>query len=304
MRYSFPLCCLFWLLAPTAYAQLQLPLYPDDVPNAIATAANLERNEANPQVDSLAFQVSEPTLTVFFPPTGQANGTLVVICPGGGYHALLTKREGSEVAWAFNEVGVTAVVLKYRLPDDRTMPEKHLGPVQDLQQAIRTARENAVAWGVDPNRIGVMGFSAGGHLAATAGTHHATTYIPNPAQTSLRPDFMLLVNPVISFHESFGHVGSRDNLLGNNPSEELVRRFSHEQHVDATTPPAFLVHTSTDVVVPVENSLAFYQALRQHEVPAGLHIYATGEHGFLTSPSFDEWFGRCLYWMDEMGLMD
>src|SRR5690554_6463325 len=126
MRYSLSMLCLFWLLTPTTYAQRQLPLYPDGVPNAIATAANLERNEANAQVDSLAFQVSEPTLTVFFPPKGHANGTLVVICPGGGYHALLTKREGSDVARAFNEIGVTAVVLKYRLPEDRTMPEKHL----------------------------------------------------------------------------------------------------------------------------------------------------------------------------------
>jgi len=303
MRYLISILCLFWLLATPAAAQQQLPLYPDVVPNAIA-AANLERNEANAEVDSLAFQVSEPTLTVFFPPEGRANGTLVIICPGGGYHTLLTKREGSDVARAFNEVGVTAVVLKYRLPDDRIMPEKHLGPVQDVQQAIRIAREHAPAWGIDPQRIGVMGFSAGGHLASTAGTHHAHVYIPNPSKTSLRPDFMLLINPVISFDESFGHVGSRDNLLSGQPSADLVHRFSNEHHVDANTPPTFLVHTSTDVVVPVENSLVFYQALRQHEIPAGLHVYATGEHGFLTSPPFDEWFGRCLFWMHEMGLMD
>ncbi len=284
-------------------AQQRFPLYPQGIPNA-KEAENLERNESNAMVDSVAFDVSEPSITLFLAPADRATGTAVIICPGGGYHALLTKREGSDVARALNKLGVTAIVLHYRLPNDRIMVKRSIGPLQDLQQAIKTVRERAGDWRIDSNRIGVMGFSAGGHLAATAGTHHADAYIENPDSTSLRPDFMLLINPVISFMDSVGHTGSRGNLLGDQPSAEQILYFSNELHVDSLTPPAFLVHSGTDEVVSVENSLYFYQALRRHGVEAGLHIYAKGEHGFLTAPSFDEWFGRCAYWLEQMRLMD
>lgn len=227
-----------------------------------------------------------------------------MICPGGGYGVLLTKREGSDVAREFNKLGVAAFVLKYRLPADETMTDRSIGPLQDAHQAIRQVRENAAQWGIDPAKIGIMGFSAGGHLAATAGTHFDTALTGKGNGTSVRPDFLLLVNPVVSFLDSFGHIGSRDNLLGKNAPPDKIEYFSNELHVTGHTPPAFLVHSGADVVVPVENSLAFYEALKKHKVPAALHIYSKGEHGFLTYPSFEEWFGRCVEWLRSEGWLE
>jgi len=282
-------------------AQQRIPLYEGAVPNS-KTTIDQERDEPNPQVDTLTFRVSIPSLTVFLPPPEKANGTAVIICPGGGYHVLLTKREGSDIARAFNELGITAFVLRYRLPDDEIIVDKSIGPLQDAQQAIRLVREKADVWGIDPAKIGIMGFSAGGHLAATAGTHFNKAYVANPRNISFRPDFMLLINPVISMTDSVGHTGSRDNLLGGTPSNEQIHLFSNELQVDSLTPPTFLVHSDPDVVVPVENSLLFYEALHRNKVAAGLHIYSKGEHGFLTAPAFDEWFGRCIFWMREQNL--
>jgi len=299
MRLGF---LLFFLTVTYGHAQERLPLYEGEVPNS-KPAANRERDEPNALVDTLTFDVSLPSLTVYLPPAGHANGSAVIICPGGGYHVLLTKREGSDVAREFNKLGIAAFVLRYRLPNDRIMVDKPIGPLQDAQRAIQLVRENAGIWGVDPSKIGIMGFSAGGHLAATAGTHFNRAYIPNPHTTSLRPDFMLLVNPVISMTDEIGHVGSRDNLLGSNPSRENISLFSNEMHVDSLTPPTFLVHSDADEVVPVENSVRFYEELHRQRVPAGLHIYPTGEHGFLTAPSFDEWFGRCVFWMRETNVL-
>ncbi len=300
MLYRFAL--LFILTGHCCFAQREIPLYAGNIPNATGSA-NEEYKKANDQVDSLTFKVSIPTLTVFLPPKDKTNGTAVIICPGGGYGVLLTKREGSDVARAFNQLGVTAFVLKYRLPSDKTMKDRAIGPLQDAQCAIQMVRQKAAQWNIDPQKIGIMGFSAGGHLAATAGTHYSEPLIENAKAVSLRPDFMLLINPVISFTDSIGHTGSRDNLLGSMPTEKQIRRFSNELHINKTTPPAFLVHSNADVVVPVANSLAFYSALQRNGITAGLHIYAKGEHGFLTAPSFNEWFGRCLYWMQQMELI-
>lgn len=284
-------------------AQKQIPLYEgENIPNSIPHE-NREEHKPNAQVDSLAYKVSLPSLTVFLPEQAKANGTAVVICPGGGYGVLLTKREGSDVARAFNKLGIAAFVLKYRLPSDETMKDRSIGPLQDAQQAIRQVRRHAKEWNIDPAKIGIMGFSAGGHLAATAGTHFDTLLIPAKERVSVRPDFMLLINPVISFRDIYGHLGSRDNLLGKNASSEKVGYFSNELHVTAQTPPAFLVHSGADVVVPIENSLAFYEALKKNKVPAALHIYSKGEHGFLTYPSFEEWFGRCTEWLRAEGLL-
>lgn len=215
---------------------------------------------------------------------------------------LLTKREGSDVARAFNRLGVTAFVLKYRLPDARIMDSPSLGPIQDAQQAIKTVRERAKEFGVRPDRIGIMGFSAGGHLASTAGTHFETRYIDETGKTSLRPDFMILINPVISFNDSTGHIGSRDNLLGKNSSPETIRLFSNELRVTWATPPAFLVHSGADIVVPASNSIGFYNALKKNGVDGALHIYSKGEHGFLSYPPFDIWFRDVVEWMRVEGL--
>ena len=300
MLYRFTL--FFILTVHCCFAQQEIPLYNGNIPNATG-AANEEYKEANDQVDSLTFNVSIPTLTVFLPPENKANGTAVIICPGGGYHVLLTKREGSDVARAFNQLGVAAFVLKYRLPSGKTMKDRSIGPLQDAQRAIQLVRQRAGQWNIDPKKIGIMGFSAGGHLAATAGTHYSEALIENAKAVSLRPDFMLLINPVISFTDSIGHAGSRNNLLGDAITGQQILRFSNELHVNKTTAPAFLVHSNADIVVPVANSLSFYAALQRNGVAAGLHIYAKGEHGFLTAPSFDEWFGRCVYWMQQMELI-
>ncbi len=300
----------FILLLYAGYCkgQEEIPLYKGQIPNAKA-AKNEEYKTANAEVDTLTFKVSVPSLSVFLPAKGKANGTAVIICPGGGYHLLLTKREGSDVARAFNKLGITAFVLKYRLPDDRILVDKTIGPLQDAQQAIKLVREHAGKWNINQDKIGIMGFSAGGHLAATAGTHFNTALIENEKKKiendkiiNIRPDFMLLINPVISFTDQIGHIGSRDNLLGKSPSAEKIEFFSNELQVSAETPPTFLVHSGADQVVSVNNSLSFYQALQNHHVPAALHIYAKGEHGFLSSPSFEEWFGRCIFWMKSMSL--
>ena len=295
---------LLFLMLSCGYcmAQQEIHLYQGKIPNS-KNVKNEEVHTANLEVDSLTSKVSVPTLRVFLPAAGKANGTAVIICPGGGYHTLLTKREGSDVAKAFNELGITAFVLKYRLPSDITMIEKSIGPLQDAQQAMKFVRQNSKLWKIDAARIGMMGFSAGGHLAATAGTHFANPVIENKANINIRPDFMILINPVISFTNRIGHIGSRNNLLGEVPSEKSINFYSNELQTNTSTPPTFLVHSGADEVVPVDNSLEFYQALKHKGVSAELHIYAKGEHGFLTAPAFPEWFERCTHWMKSLSLL-
>lgn len=289
---------LILMLAKESVAQKELPLYDENIPNSIS-APNREEKNLNSLVDTITTNVSIPTITVFPSAMEKANGTAVIIFPGGGYHVLLTKREGSDVAKALNESGITAFVVKYRLPTDRTMQDKSIGPLQDAQQAIKIVRENARKWNIRSDKIGIMGFSAGGHLAATAGTHFSKMQIKNLEKTSLRPDFMILINPLISFTDSLVHKGSRAFLLGNTPRQTDIHFFSNELHVNKYTPASILIHANTDSVVTVENSLIFYRALKRNNVPAEIHIYSKGEHGFLTSPSLDEWFGRCIYWINE-----
>ncbi|QRR02736.1 alpha/beta hydrolase [Dyadobacter sandarakinus] len=272
-------------------AQQAIALYPGAIPNSIA-ADNQETNK-----DQIARNVSRPTLTVFLPEKPNATRTAVIVCPGGGYGVLVMDREGYQVARQLNALGIAAFVLKYRLPEDKIMKNKSVGPLQDAQQAIKTVRERAAEWKIDPQKIGIMGFSAGGHLAATAGTHFDSTFIDNPQKTSLRPDFMILVYPVISMGGSMGHKGSAANLLGNAPAEKLVQYFSNELQVNTRTPTAFLTHAGDDTVVPVSNSLGFYDALQKNNVPADLHIYSKGEHGYLKTPQFGEWFEQCRLWM-------
>jgi acetyl esterase/lipase len=282
----------------------EIPLYDAaNIPNSVALSTK-EIHRYDPQVDSLVSNVSQPTLTIHLPSSLRANGTAVVICPGGGYQTLLINREGNDVAEAFNRAGVAAFVVKYRLPSDTYMKDRTIGSLQDAQRAIQLVRERSKQWAVDPAKIGIMGFSAGGHLAATAGTHFKKPLIDNSKNVNLRPDFMILVNPVISFNDSIGHTGSRSNLLGLSPSIEKIRFFSNELWVDKDCPPTFLVHANNDRVVPLANSLQFFQALKKNSVSAELHVYAEGDHGFLNNtPSFEEWFGNCLYWMKSKALI-
>lgn len=290
---SFISCC--------CYSQETIPLYPGTIPNS-KPHRQQEVKTFEAVVDTILRLVSVPTLTVF-KATDNPGGPAVIIVPGGGYHAQLITREGNRVAEQFAERGITAFVLKYRLPSDDIMPDKTIGPLQDLQQAIKSVRENASRWNIDPAKIGVMGFSAGGHLAASGGVHYKDAHIENAPGTSLRPDFMILINPVISFSDRFGHIGSRNNLLGQKPAPDKIAYFSNELHVTGDTPPAVLVHAGDDTVVPLENSLVFYRRLQEQGIRAALHIYAKGEHGLLHEPAFDEWFERCIFWMKQIGVV-
>ncbi|WP_254245153.1 alpha/beta hydrolase [Hymenobacter sp. BRD67] len=223
--------------------------------------------------------------------------------PRRGYGRLAIDHEGYDVAKRLNELGVAAFVLKYRLPNAQSQPDKTIAPLLDVQQALRLVRQLAPKYNLNPERIGLMGFSAGGHLAATAGTHFARPVGDNPGSVSVRPAFLVLLYPVISFTDSLMHKNSRDNLLGTTPSPEQVRHYSAELNVSAQTPPTFIVHAEDDKTVPVQNSLVFYQALRRHGVPAELHIYPHGGHGFglNNKTTKDQWMDRLQNWMDANG---
>jgi acetyl esterase/lipase len=287
-------------VAATCYGQKEIPLYQGKVPDARAGAADEEAFNADHTAVS---KVSIPTLTIYLPPENKATGTGVIICPGGGYHNLVIDREGYRMAKRMVALGVAAFVLKYRLPSDRTMINKAIGPLQDAQQAIKLVRLHAAQWHVDSNKLGIMGFSAGGHLASTAGTHFSHPVIEDKQGISLRPDFMILVYPVISLTNNLGHVGSRNNLLGKNPTAEEITAFSNEQQVTPETPTAFIVQAGDDSVVKVANSIVFFEALHRYKIPAALHIYSKGGHGFLKYPPRDVWMKDLVYWMKTNGFL-
>jgi acetyl esterase/lipase len=228
-----------------------------------------------------------------------AQRSAVIICPGGGYGILAASHEGSDVAQVFNNWGITAFVLKYRLPDDSIMINKETGPLQDAQRALQLVRQNAKLWNIDPAKIGIMGFSAGGHLAATASTHFNKPVIDNPDNISLRPDFSLLIYPVISFTDSLTHMGSRNNLIGKNPSPEKIKEYSNELLVNEQTPPAFLVHAIDDGAVKKGNSIQYYDALQRNKVPAEIKLYQQGGHGFgmNNKTTSDSWMERLKNWL-------
>ncbi len=247
----------------------------------------------------------KPTLTVYLPPADKANGTAVVICPGGGYGFLAIDHEGKQVAEWLNSIGVAGFVLKYRLAPRY----HHPAPMQDAQRALRVVRAGAKEWKIDPKRIGIWGFSAGGHLASTAGTHFdkGKPDAEEPIErVSCRPDFLILAYPVISMEPGIGHMGSRINLIGKNPDPKLVEDLSNEKQVTEQTPPTFLFHTNADSGVLPENSVQFYLALRKAKVPAELHIYEKGPHGVGLAPQdpiLSTWKDRLEAWMKGNGLL-
>jgi len=248
----------------------------------------------------------KPTLTPFVVPAGKGTGTAVVVCPGGSYQHLATDKEGDQVARYLNSIGVSAFVLKYRLGP------KYRHPIElgDAQRAIRTVRAKAAEYRIIPDRIGIMGFSAGGHLASTAGTHFdaGTADAADPIdRQSSRPDFLVLVYAVISFKPPYVHKGSMNALLGDAPDPALVENLSNESQVTPQTPPTFLFHTSEDKTVPAENSALFYLALRKAGVPAEMHIYEHGAHGVGLAPTdeaLSTWPGRLADWLRGRGLLN
>jgi len=248
-------------------------------------------------------QVVFPTLTIYKP--SQVNGTAILICPGGGYGHLSMNKEGKKIAEWLNTLGITAIVLKYRLPSDLIMKDKSIGSLQDAQEAMKIIRRNAAEWKIDANKIGVMGFSAGGHLAATLSTRFdLATYTPIDSISS-RPDFSILLYPVISMTDEITHKVSRINLLGNTFTKETIHKFSNEYWVSRETPPTFIVHASDDVSVSAENSINYYVALKKNAIPAEMHIYENGGHGFGLGSGDQKksWLSECTNWLKQRGLL-
>ncbi len=287
------------MIITSASAQTVIPLYQGKIPNSI-DADNVERSDTVKATGRITVRdVSAPSLSVFLPPKEKATGTAVIICPGGGYGVLAIAHEGYDVARELNKIGVAAIVLKYRLPGNRIMVNKETGPLQDAQEAMSVVRKNASLWNIDVNKVGIMGFSAGGHLASTAGTHFNKPVRKELSNVNLRPDFMILVYPVISFSDTLGHRGSRNNLLGTTPSAEKKIQYSAELQVTTKTPPTFLVHAQDDKSVKVGNSIKLYEALTANNIPAEMHLYPKGGHGFgMVNPtSGDLWMGRLENWL-------
>jgi acetyl esterase/lipase len=279
-------------------AQDFIPLYPAGVPNSKPVVNKQSAIKGKDGIERIS-KVIIPTYR-FFPATNSKEPrACVVICPGGGYRILASSHEGYDIAAKFNEIGVSALVLYYRLPEDSAQIEKKYAPLQDAQTAIALVRTNAVKWNIDPAKVGIMGFSAGGHLAATAATHFSKDYSGLHAGLNLRPDFQILLYPVISMRP-FGHGGSKQSLLGKNPTEEELALFSNEEQVTPQTPKAFLVHASDDNAVPLKNSLLYAERLTENKVPVDLHVYAKGGHGFglnNKTTSGDLWFDRLTSWL-------
>lgn len=289
---------IFLLAMINADAQQDILLYNGVIPGAKIPPTTYREESITGEDGVLRVsKVTSPEMIAYLPK--KPNGTAVIICPGGGYGILSLVQEGVKVAEKLNEIGVTAFVLKYRLPSDLIMVDQTMGPLQDALQAMYLVRKNASLWGINPAKIGIMGFSAGGHLAASVSVHYNDLKVQNQEQISLRPDFSILIYPVISFG-TVTHAGSVKNLLGENPTSAQRSYFSSQNYVNAQTPPAFLVHANNDASVPVKNSILYNEALTKFKVPAEMHIYPAGGHGFglQNKTTKDDWFERLKNWME------
>jgi len=303
-RYALALA----MLQPLAHAEPKdLPLWPGDAPGAAVPQA---KEESNNRGDVLVVgKIQQPTMRVYLPPAEKATGAAVVIFPGGGYSIVAMKHEGYDVAEWLNSLGIAAVVVKYRVSSDPAYGYQHPVPLLDAHRAIRLTRHKAAEWGIDPKRIGVLGFSAGGHLASTAGTLFDRKLIVRERdeidRVTSRPDFMVLVYPVITTTKPFGHGGSKKNLLGEKPDPDLTRLLSSELNVTAETPPTFLVHSHDDPVAS-ENSVYFYLALKGANIPAEMHLYESGGHGYGLGRGDHisaTWPKRCEEWLRARGTL-
>ena len=300
--YSLIFACIF--LCFTSYAQEIKLLWPNgNTPNYKKTSEVEKRDTAGIVRISL---VQQPSIEIYFPSKQSATGQAIVVCPGGGYGILAYDWEGTDIAKWLNANGIAAIVLKYRLPNSKSNVDPKLSPLLDAQRAIRTVRANADKWNIKKDKIGIIGFSAGGHLASTEGTHfdkgnpNATDSID---RQSSRPDFMVLMYPVITMLRQSMHQGSRNNLIGANADSATAKYYSNELQVTKETPPTFLVHASDDKTVPVENSIIFYQALIANNIPAEMHIYPYGGHGFglaIGKGYLSSWTDRCIDWLQSL----
>jgi acetyl esterase/lipase len=285
---------------------LTLKLWPDGIPGSKTDASYIEKITTTDGRITRCEKVVTPDLTVFLPAPEKANGAAVLICPGGGYGVLAFDHEGNAIAKWLNDNGIAGIILKYRLPSDQIMIDKSIGPLQDAQEAMRIIRRNAPEWKIDPKKVGVIGFSAGGHLASTISTHYTEKVYDVKDNTSARPDFSLLIYPVVSLDTTITHRGTRNNLLGMNPDTKQVQRFSNELQINAETPPAFLVHSADDKAVPVMNSIGYFRGLQKNNIPAELHVFQKGGHGYGLSPNGgteSSWPGLCIKWLKAMGLI-
>jgi acetyl esterase/lipase len=283
-----------------------IKVWPESIPGAKIDTGYKEQTLTVELNRLRILKVSEPQLMVYLPSKEKANGTAVIICPGGAYSRLAIDHEGWDVARWFNEMGVAAMVLKYRLPSDAIMEDKSIGPLQDVQEAIRMVRRNAAKWNISSCKIGVMGFSAGGHLAGTASTMYNEKVYQSKDTTSARPDFSILIYGVLSMQKDITHSGSQKNLLGENAPQSVVDKFSNEMHVTTKTPPAFIVHAADDPSVPIQNSVLYFLALKKAGISSELHIYEKGGHGFGLAigrtSSESNWPKACEEWMKGHGL--
>jgi acetyl esterase/lipase len=300
------LLCLVLLTAMlNGYSQGEtIYLYPNGVPGS----KGIQIQEESITTDGITRvkDITNPVLYMY-QPKNKTSDAAVIICPGGGYSILAIDHEGYEIAEWFNARGITAFVLKYRLPQTNLFENAELRPLQDAQQAIRIVRKNAAIYRISPDKIGLMGFSAGGHLASTAATHFDTQFGEIiDSGISVRPDFSILIYPVITFDESVTHSGSRRNLLGETPSSEKIGYYSNNLHVTNATPPTFLISTTDDGVSP-ENSILYYQACQKNKVPVEMHIYEKGGHGYALKKKglgpVETWPDRLEDWMRARLLM-
>ncbi len=294
----------FFFLQSCLTQNFTIPLWDKQIPNYRLSDEVEQSSVFNGRLTYS--RVPKPDISVYLTSGGNDNGQAVIICPGGGYVAEAYDWEGTEIAKWLNSKGIAAIVLKYRLPGSKSNIVKHLSPLMDAQRAIRLVRANAKKWNINPNQIGIMGFSAGGHLASSAGTHFDNG-LSNPSDSiekvSCRPDFMALIYPVITFTDSSLHRGSRTNLLGEKPDTSLYRFFSSELQVSANTPPTFIFHTEDDQVVPVKNALLMYNALVKKNISAELHIFPHGNHGCslaLGNKELEQWTDLCIHWIHSL----
>ena len=280
-------CIGILLMSLNAFGQsIQVKLWPEGVPNQKLT------DETEKIEEGRIVNVQDPAIEVFLPNKKSAAQKAVIICPGGGYGRLAYDKEGAAIAKALNEHGIVGIVLKYRLPNSKSLIEPRKAPLMDAKKAIKIVRSRAEEWNIDPHKEGIMGFSAGGHLASTLGTHY---------DEDTRPDFMVLIYPVISMETGVTHPGSRKNLLGEIPTNEMVEYYSNALQVNKNTPPTFIVHSANDKVVPVKNSIQLYEALVNYDIYTEMHLYPEGGHGYGLAAGrgvLSTWSDRLMDWLE------